>query len=269
LERGTGAPCLGSRFADSRSMAAARHFYRIALIAPLGAPTACGGAASATEGIDMRASFSYSSSCVFGCAVDHAMMSGTSEAISIKPKPGSGLPGLTALTDDPSVASVESTRRRCITSAPSEIRFDPGALGTPCSPPDTGFVTVSARTRGKTTLRLLRLDGSLFDHVSLEVAALARVGVECNSSSEVTSISMTVGQTCGLTPVAFDASGTPLQTSQGIQLAILDPSVARSNGLQSGSTVQLMAFAAGNTTIVASAGAVSAQIPVHVDQTSP
>ncbi|HEV3191895.1 MAG TPA: hypothetical protein VGY54_15395 [Polyangiaceae bacterium] len=247
-------------------MAKARRFYPIALIVLLCAPTGCGSPAIATEGIDMRASFSYVSSCVFGCAIDHAMMTGTSEDISVRPKPGGTLPGLNAVTDDPSVVSLESTGRSCVTSTPSEIRYDPGALATPCSPADTGYVTVSARTPGTTTLRLFHLDGSLFDHVLLEVAAQARVGVECNTSVTVSSISMTVGQTCGLTPVAFDASGTPLQASQGIQLTILDPSVVRSNGLQSGSTLQLMAVGAGNTRILASAGAVSAQVPVHVDQ---
>jgi hypothetical protein len=77
---------------------------------------------------------------------------------------------------------------------------------------------------------------------------------------------MHVGDTCGLTPVGFDANGVPLQATQGIQLTIADSAVVVDNGLVSPPTVQLMAVGPGDTTIDVSAGAVSAEIPVHVPQ---
>jgi hypothetical protein len=218
-----------------------------------------------TEGTAGRLRFAYWSSCVFGCVLDHAMMSGTSEDIDVTPEPGGDLPGVTATTDDPSVASVEGGWRNCVTSTGDGTLYEQGDLKTPCTASlDTGAITVAAHSPGATVLRVLRLDGSLLDSVALEVAAAAKVGLECNSSTIVLSIGMTVDQTCGLTPVAFDANDTPLQATQGIVVTSLDPSVALLNGLQSGSTQQLVAESVGHTLLVATSGALGVRIPVNV-----
>ncbi len=193
------------------------------------------------------------------------MMSGTSEDINVAPTPGGDLPGVTATTDNPDVVSVEGGWRNCVASTENGTLYEQGDLKTPCTASlDTGAITVAAHSPGATILRVLRLDGSLLDSVALEVAAAAKVGLECNSSTIVLSIRMTVDQTCELTPVAFDANDTPLQATQGIVVTSLDPSVALLNGLQSGSTQQLVAEGVGHTMLVATSGALGVQIPVDV-----
>jgi hypothetical protein len=258
-------------------MATPRGYLGTAVLPLVLAATGCSGP-NDTEGTERLARFAYGDSCVFGCALDHAMMIGTSETIAVRPDLGGGIPGLTAMTDDPSVAFIVRTGRTCVTSSPTETRYDPGDLRTPCTPSqDTGLVTVVAGFRGKTTLRLLRLDGALFDSVSLEVAAPARVAIACNGSSSgsshsVSSISMSVGETCWVTPTAFDANDAPLQATRGIQVASTNPSAFKfwyDDGVFRGLAQQLFAVGAGDGLLAASVGELRAEVPVHVVDNRP
>jgi hypothetical protein len=238
----------------------------------------------ATTGEAGRASFSYASDlCIFGCDLSTAMMTGSTEIISVVVTNDATLPrGLTVSVDDASVLTATLTDTlQCCTSAASgggcsAIQPDGPCAGTVQPSYSLSVVAVGP---GAATLALHAADASVFDSVVVHVASPAALAFSCTSdgaeTAQTSSVTLGVGQECDFTVTATDATNTLLRATSGFQITTTNPSVAvpqpsvdlgvaPASGPVTGSLGEVLGSAPGTTQLVIQASGLSQTVPVTV-----
>ena len=223
---------------------------------------------TSTNGDSGKAKFEYGS-CLFGCEVGQAMMTGTAETIRVT---ASSIPPVTARSTDESVLAVgDATRECCAPNASCRTVTS----NTACNEGESVTLDVPVVAKGTGSAELvLDQDGTPFDSVMMKVAAPASLVLSCGNPG---SIALHVGDLCGLSWVARDSSGDALMATTGVTVTTSDVTVASlSTGLLSSNestitaTQQLFfssavtARASGTATISANAGGATSQVVVSV-----
>jgi hypothetical protein len=231
---------------------------------------------SSTTGATGRAQFSYASGdgCFFGCAVDHPMMVGTTEQITVE---ASDMPVVFPIAGDASVLSVDAVSRTCCSSAGSSGSCRSGGPDLACAPNERAALSLQVRAvgAGATSLVLHATSGDVFDEVALSVMPPARLAPTC-TGARGESVDLSVGETCTVSWKAFDVEGDGLQASQGIELTVSDPSVAGFEQILGAPTSSMSAsqsvlvaptlqgLAPGDTRLFALAGGAAGAMTVNV-----
>jgi hypothetical protein len=187
-----------------------------------------------TPGALHQANFAYvSGECLFGCAVDQAMMVGSEEQILVT---GDGLPDELHVKQDPQgiiSTSIQRSRSCCVDDAKSSSCSPVGDSDVCPAKLETTFtLTVHALKAGTTALLVVDTHGALVDFVMVEAKEPSQVAVSCAPASGATTegpldtIHLGVGDRCDLSVEALDEGGRPLRASSGFSLAIEDAKVA-------------------------------------------
>lgn len=235
---------------------------------------------SSTEGAEGRASFAYTGSCLFGCAIDHPVMAGGSARISIF---GDGLPEVVGQSSDDGVLTVKTEHSvSCCTKTPTSST---------CSTPEEGGTCPSGTTRtvsqwmnvvghapGVARLSLFKPGGELVDSIDIPVADAAKVTLHVADAS-LERVDLAIGAGKILDAYPHDAKGQPLESS-GLRFVVTDPTIASFNdpawfmGNPAGvseiepgglfTTATLRGRKAGETTLRVQAGSFSQTFPVTV-----
>ncbi len=233
----------------------------------LAALVAATGCSVHTTGDDGKAQFQYytGNGCLLGCDTSHALMTGTSESLSVTDVPT----GATLVSTSPAVVrvGVASATYQCNSSTSST------SSTTPSCPPGSTLqtslaTTIAALQVGSTDIQVLNRDGSLYDTVTVGVAAPARVQVVDSSNKPLTSLTVARGAIVDVSAIAFDAQGDQLQASSGFSFQSKDTSIADTqNGDFSflSPAIPIHGDAAGATTVTVSAGGATATLAVTVD----
>lgn len=179
---------------------------------------------SGTAGAEGRVAFAYSGwSCLFGCELDRPMLVGTEETISMNGD-GTDATGVTVTSSAPSIARATITR-----SCVCEQRSAEGSSATTAQdgePCPTGYarsctndIQVDALRAGSAELTVHDPEGALLDRTTVNVATAARVTLlDPDSRKAITApLSVAVGADFNLDAKAFDAAGTELMSSRGIE----------------------------------------------------
>jgi hypothetical protein len=223
---------------------------------------------TSTNGDSGNARFEYGA-CLFGCKVNQAMMTGTSEIIRVT---GSSIPAIHASSTATSVMSVGAETRECCTQKGACRTITASDV---CATGETASlsITVITKTAGSAEL-VLDQNGTTFDSVTLTVADPKSLVVACGNKPGSTTLPR--NQECGLTWTARDASGNALMATTGVTMITTDATVADfATGLlgEKSSSVtatqglfgtSIATHAAGEATITATANGASAQYVVDV-----
>lgn len=185
---------------------------------------------SSTEGERGRAQFSYSGSCLFGCAIDHPVMAGASARISIQALEGKDLPEVNGQSSDPAVLAVTTEHGfSCCKSSSSESTCSSAKRGDTC--PDGFTMTISqwmnvtAGRAGTARVSIVDAAGGLVDSIQIEVADAASATLKSGEST-LDRVDLTVGTSATLQAELHDKSGRPLEASSGLRFTTSDITVA-------------------------------------------
>jgi hypothetical protein len=182
---------------------------------------------SSTDGEQGRASFSYSS-CFFGCAVDHPVMTGATAGIRIE---GKDLPEVDGRATDPSVASVTTEHNfTCCKSTSNTTTCEAAHRGDRCA---EGFtlnisqsMNVTGLRAGSTKIHLVdSASKKIIDTLNLEIADAAAVTLK-SGETKLEKLEMAVGGGVTLTTEIRDAANRPLETSNGVSLTTMNLEIA-------------------------------------------
>lgn len=179
-----------------------------------------------------RVEFSYTSSCLFGCSLDRALLPDTSGFISVSDS--GDLPGTLASCTAPEIATA-----RVEQSCRCERGGDDWAEGTSIGPEEIcpeGFekgcdnvIELSTHAEGDTTLELRHpADGSLIDRVAVHVRQPRSAWLEQDGAvlSTASPLRLTVGQSDGVVVRMEDEQGSALLVTGNVTWTISDGEVA-------------------------------------------
>lgn len=163
--------------------------------------------------------------CLFGCAVDRPLLTGSTMKVDIT---GDALDvGFVVEAADPFVLTADAQENTCCDSGDGKcvISFD-----APCSGRLGHAYTVAlfAAAPGATTLRVKDPAGAVVDHIDVEVAEAAAITFSCsdNDSGADLGDDIRLAGSCTYTATAVDAQGRTLAAHDGFDVSVANPGVA-------------------------------------------
>lgn len=180
---------------------------------------------SSTPGDEGQVRFSYSS-CLFGCAVDHPILAGSTTRLSVE---GAGARALWAVSSSPDVTVHTSHAYSCCKSSGSSSTCTSAKEDHAC---DAGWtvslsqaIQVTTRAAGTARISLTDAKGAYVDAITVTIADPAQVVLKANDEA-TDAVELKVGGALTLALEARDASGQLLEAENGLSLLVKDKSIA-------------------------------------------
>jgi hypothetical protein len=163
--------------------------------------------------------------CLFGCAVDRPLLTGSTMTVEIT---GDVLDqGFTVESADPFVLTASAEASACCDDGDGKcvIGFDE-----PCSGKLGQAYTAAlfAAAPGATTLQVRDAAGTVVDHIDVEVTDAAAITFSCSDNDTGADLGdeIRLATSCTYTATAIDAEGRTLAAHDGFDITIVDPRVA-------------------------------------------
>jgi hypothetical protein len=268
---------------------------------------ACSSSTVYTSGPNGKLDFDFSTQaldCQDGCPIDRAIMQGSSEVISVqatkrtcgKEYCGGSIPPVTVTSSRSDVVAIAKATRSCFQpdTTDGQQTID---LGGTC--PDGDFTDLSlaldALAPGSSTLTFTGTDGTVYDTITLNVAAPNELDLLCDplhvdpttkssglqpSETGPLPTTMQLGSACSFAWRARDAAGNSLIASNGVSVssssAIIGfesvgelslqvaPQPAVAADQTSAGDTMIVASGTGDATITAQTGSVTVSASIHV-----